>query len=175
MPRNAKRMASNFCVKGTSHMLVLGLGCKTTFFRIVHLPPLLTSYPAFMLPRDHRNQSGSQRMEETASSVALYQSDAFATYPPTSVSALTPPLHSPTASNAMRSLPTTTKMTAHSGRFATGALPLTMPTMIALPPITSVPSPGASFLPGTHAWASSAPLPSRTIPMLCVARSLMLT
>ena len=114
-------MASSFCVRGTSHMLGPGPGCKITFFGIILLAPLLTSYLAFTPLRDHQSQSGSQKMEETVSSVALCQSDAFATYPPTNASALTPPLHSPTVSNATRSLPTTTKTTALYGRSVDGA------------------------------------------------------
>ena len=175
MPKSTRRTASSSCVKGISHMLGLGLGCRVTFFAIVPLPLLLTSYLTFMLPRDHQSQSGSQKMEETASSVALCQSDAFATYLPTSASTLAPPLHSPTASNAMRSPQTTMKTTAHFGRFATGASPLIMLTMTAPPLTTNAPSPGALSLPGTHAQASSAPPPSRITPMPCVARSLTLT
>ena len=175
MPRSMKQTASNSCVKGTSHMLGLGLGCKTIFFGTVPLPPLLTSYLAFTPPRDHQSQSGSQKMEETASSVALCQSDAFATYPPTSASALAPPLHSPTISNATRSLPIIMRTTAHFGRFAAGVLPLTTPTTTVPLPTTSAPSPDASFPLGTHVQASSAPPLSKTIPMLCVARSLTLT
>ena len=116
MPRSMKQMASNFCVRGTSHMLGLGLGCKTIFFATVPLPLLLTSYLAFMPPRDCQSQNGSRKIEETASSVTLCLSDAFAIYPHTSASALALPPHSLTVSNATRSPPTTTKMTALCGR-----------------------------------------------------------
>ena len=175
MPRNAKQTGSNFCVKSTSHMLGLGLGYKTIFFAIVPLPLLLTSYLAFMPPRDHQSQSGSQKTEETASSVTLCQSDAFATYPPISASALAPPPHSPTVSSATRSPQIITKTTAHFGRFATGALPLTTPTTIAPLLIINAPSPGASFPCGTYVQASSAPPLFKIIPMPCVVRSLTLT
>ena len=168
-------MASSSYVKDTSRMLGLDLDYKVTFFGTAPLPHLLTSYLAFTPPRDHQSQSGSQKMEETASSVALCQSDAFATYPPTNASALALPLHSPTASNATKSPPITMRMTAHFGRFAAGALPLTTPTTTAPLPTTSAPSPGASCPLGTHAQASTAPPPFKIIPMPCVARSLTLT
>ena len=175
MPRSAKRMASSSYVKGTSRMPGLGLGYRTISFAIVPLPLLPILYLAFMPLKDHRSQNGCPKTGETASSVALCQSDAFATYPLTSASALAPPPHFPTVSSAMRSLPITMRTTAHSGRFVAGASPPTTPTTTAPLPITSVPLPGASCPLGTHVQASTAPLPSKTIPMPCVARSLTLT
>ena len=168
-------MASNSCVRDTSHTLELGLGCKTIFFGTAPLPHLPTSYLAFTPPRDHQSQSGSPKTEETASSVVLCQSNAFAAYPPTNASALAPPPHSLTASSATRSHPIITKTTAHFGRFAAGVSPLTTPTMTVPLPTTSAPSPDASCPLGTHAQASSAPLPFKIIPMPCVVRSLTLT
>ena len=156
-------------------MLGPGLGYRTISSEIVLLPLLPTLYHAFTLPRDHQSRSGSQKMGETASSVVLCQSNAFAIYPLTSASALNLPPHSPTVSNTMRSPPTTTKMTALCGRFAAGVSPPTMLTTTVPPLTTNALSPGVSCPLGTLVQASSAPLPFKTIPMPCVARSLMLT
>ena len=143
-------MANNFCVKGTSHMLRLGLGCRTTSFMIVPLPPLLTSYLAFMPLKDHQNWNGPQGRAETALSAAPYLSSAFVPYPARSASVLIPLPHSSIVLNAMRITLTTMRTTAPSERSAAGALPLTMPITTAAPLTTNAPLPGALSSPGTH-------------------------
>jgi hypothetical protein len=95
------------------------------------LHPLPALSHASMLHKAHLSQSGSMKMDATASSVRQFRSNAFTSFLVRSASSPGPPLLSHTASNVTRTHPTTTKMTVPCGRFAAGVLPLITHTMTA--------------------------------------------
>jgi hypothetical protein len=117
--------------KGTSCMLELGLGYRIIFSAPVLLHPLPALFHEFMQCKDHPSQNGSMKMDVTVLNVEQFRSDAFASFLVRNVSSLDPPLPSRTASNAMRTRPTTTKTTALYGRSVAGASLLIMRITIA--------------------------------------------
>jgi hypothetical protein len=112
-------------------MLGLGLDYRTTFFELVLLHPLPVLSHEFMQHKVHPSQNGSMKMDMTVLNVGQFQSDASASSLARNVSGPGPPLPSHTASNAMRTRPTTTKMTALCGKSVAGASLLIMHTMTA--------------------------------------------
>jgi hypothetical protein len=136
MDKNERLKERCFWSKGTLCMLELGLGYRTIFFALTPLHLLPVSFHEFMQRKVHLSQSGSTKMDVTVSNVRQSRSNAFALSPVRNVSGLGPPLPSHTALNAIRTHPTTTRMTAPYGRSVAGVLPLIIRIMTAPPLIT---------------------------------------
>jgi hypothetical protein len=104
----------------------------TSFAPALHHPLPALSHVS-MRHKVRPSQSGSMKMAAIVSNVGQSQSGASASFLDRNVSSLGPPPLSHTASNAMRTHPTTTRTTAPYGRSVAGVSPLTMRTTTVLP------------------------------------------
>src|SRR5437879_2135900 len=111
MGKNERLKERCFWLKGTLCTLELGLGYRTTFFALALHRPLPALSHTSMQHKVRPSQSGLTKMAVIVSNVGQSQNGASASFLDRNVSGLGPPPLSHTASNAMRTHPTTTRTT----------------------------------------------------------------